>query len=140
MLSSVAASSASSGSGTSTDIRAPLWDHVHITERAKVGGNTKWRCRYCNYNGFSSYTHVEAHQLQIKNKGFSSYTGLLVALCNSGIFMFFLKKYWNVSTYHVFFLKCCISISVSAGYRYTYLYPCRIEHKTVQFGRNCRTA
>jgi hypothetical protein len=103
MSSSAAASSASSGSGTSTDIRAPLWDHVHITERAKVGGNTKWRCRYCNYNGFSSYTHVEAHQLQIKNKGFSSYTGLLVALCNSGIFMFFLKKYWNVSTYHVFF-------------------------------------
>jgi hypothetical protein len=69
MSSSAVASSVSSGSGSSTDIRAPLWDHVHITERAEVGGNTKKRCRYLNYNGFSSYTRVEAHLLQIKNKG-----------------------------------------------------------------------
>jgi hypothetical protein len=64
---------ASSSSGTSTDIRAPLWDHVLITERAETGGNTRWKCKYCNYNGFSSYTRVEAHLLQIKSKG--------VALC-----------------------------------------------------------
>jgi organic hydroperoxide reductase OsmC/OhrA len=40
-----------------------------ITERAPAGGNTKWKCKYCNYNGFSSYTQVEAHLLQIKSKG-----------------------------------------------------------------------
>jgi hypothetical protein len=71
MSSSAAGSSASSGSATSTDIKAPLWDHVHITERAEVGGNTRWKCEYCNYNGFSSYTR-EAHLLQIKNKGIAS--------------------------------------------------------------------
>ena len=60
---------ASSSSGTSTDIKAPLWDHVLITERALTGGNTRWKCKYCNYNGFSSYTRVEAHLLQIKSKG-----------------------------------------------------------------------
>jgi hypothetical protein len=72
MSSSAAGSSASSGSATSTDIKAPLWDHVHITERAEVGGNMKWKCKYCNYNGFSSYTRVEAHLLQIENKGIAS--------------------------------------------------------------------
>jgi hypothetical protein len=66
-------SSTSFGSATSTDIRASLWDHVHITERAEVECNSKWKCRYYNYNGFSSYTRVEAHLLQIKNKGIPSY-------------------------------------------------------------------
>jgi hypothetical protein len=64
---------ASSSSGTSTDIRAPLWDHVLIIKRAETSGNTRWKCKYCNYNGFSSYTRVKAHLLQIKSKG--------VALC-----------------------------------------------------------
>jgi prenyltransferase beta subunit len=72
MSSSAAGSSASSGSATSTDIKAPLWDHVHITERAKVGSSTKWKCKCCNYNGFSSYTRVEAHLIQIKKKGITS--------------------------------------------------------------------
>ncbi|GJN11693.1 hypothetical protein PR202_ga29903 [Eleusine coracana subsp. coracana] len=64
-------SSAASPTSSNTDIRAPLWDHVTILEKAPSGGNTKWKCNYCEFNGFSSYTYtgVEAHLLQIKNKG-----------------------------------------------------------------------
>jgi len=45
-----ASASASIGSeATHTiDIKAPLWDHVTILEKAKTGGgNTLWRCNYC---------------------------------------------------------------------------------------------
>ncbi|GJM88454.1 hypothetical protein PR202_ga04515 [Eleusine coracana subsp. coracana] len=67
--SSSTASASPASSATSTDIKAPLWDHVLVTERAPSGGNTRWVCKYYNYNGYSSYTRVEAHLLQIKNKG-----------------------------------------------------------------------
>ncbi|TVU50680.1 hypothetical protein EJB05_02060, partial [Eragrostis curvula] len=49
--------------------RAPLWDHVNIVEKATSGGNTGWTCKYCNHNGFSSYTRVEAHLLLMNGKG-----------------------------------------------------------------------
>ncbi|WVZ83091.1 hypothetical protein U9M48_030271, partial [Paspalum notatum var. saurae] len=58
------------------DPRAPLWDHVIILEKAKpgaAGGNIMWKCKYCNLERATSYTRVEAHLLQMKNKG--------VALC-----------------------------------------------------------
>ncbi|GJM95867.1 hypothetical protein PR202_ga12650 [Eleusine coracana subsp. coracana] len=57
------------GYEASTDIKAPLWDHVTIVERGTGEGNTRWKCKYCPYNGFSSYTRVEAHLLQIRGKG-----------------------------------------------------------------------
>ncbi|GJN00319.1 hypothetical protein PR202_ga17743 [Eleusine coracana subsp. coracana] len=69
MATSTSSSAASASSTSSSDIKAPLWDHVNIVERAPVGGNTKWQCKYCNHKGFSSYTRVEAHLLQISGKG-----------------------------------------------------------------------
>ena len=79
-LSSVASASASasatasgsvgSGSRETTDIKAPLWDHVTILERPKAGGgNALWRCNYCPLEKSSSYTRVEAHLLQKSGKG-----------------------------------------------------------------------
>ncbi|GJM92985.1 hypothetical protein PR202_ga09495 [Eleusine coracana subsp. coracana] len=62
------ASTSPASSATSTDIKAPLWDHVLIVERAPSGSNTRWVCKYCEYNGYSSYTQVEPRLLQIKNK------------------------------------------------------------------------
>jgi hypothetical protein len=53
-----------------TNIKAPLWDHVTILERPKSGGgNTLWRCKYCPLQKLSSYSRVEAHLLQIGGKG-----------------------------------------------------------------------
>lgn len=71
-LSSASASaSASVGSvATTTDIKAPLWDHVIILERSRTGGgNALWRCKYCPLQKLSSYTRVEAHLLQKSGKG-----------------------------------------------------------------------
>jgi hypothetical protein len=68
--------SGSVGSVTVTDPRAPLWDHVNILEKAKPGasgGKILWQCKYCKISKATSYTRVEAHLLQMKNKG--------VALC-----------------------------------------------------------
>nr|AWA44959.1 hypothetical protein LOC101753448 [Saccharum spontaneum] len=72
-------SSAGSGSATAsvgsaatntTNIKAPLWDYVTILEKPKSGGgNAKWRCKYCPMEKLSSYSRVEAHLLQIGNKG-----------------------------------------------------------------------
>jgi hypothetical protein len=64
--------SASIGSAVThtTDIKAPLWDHVTILEKPKPGGgNTQWPCKYCPMQKLSSYTRVEAHLLQISGKG-----------------------------------------------------------------------
>ncbi|GJN34885.1 hypothetical protein PR202_gb23587 [Eleusine coracana subsp. coracana] len=69
MATHTSSSAASGSSESSTDIRAPLWDHANIVEKAVSGGNTRWRCKYCNHNGFSSCTRVEAHLLQILGKG-----------------------------------------------------------------------
>jgi len=69
-----ASASASIGSeATHTiDIKAPLWDHVTILEKAKTGGgNTLWRCKYCTMEKLSSYTRVEAHLLQKGRLGIS---------------------------------------------------------------------
>ena len=69
-----ASASASIGSeATHTiDIKAPLWDHVTILEKAKTGGgNTLWRCKYCTMEKLSSYTRVEAHLLQKGRQGIS---------------------------------------------------------------------
>ncbi|KAJ1298855.1 hypothetical protein BS78_01G485900 [Paspalum vaginatum] len=52
------------------DIKAPLWIHVTVLEKAKAGGgNTLWRCNYCPLVKSSSYTRVEAHLLQKTGKG-----------------------------------------------------------------------
>ncbi|RLN34641.1 hypothetical protein C2845_PM03G19120 [Panicum miliaceum] len=66
------AASGSVGSRETTDIKAPLWDHVTIIERPKAGGgNALWRCNYCPMEKSSSYTRVEAHLLQKSGKGIS---------------------------------------------------------------------
>ena len=75
-MSSVGSGSASAGAsigseGThTTDIKAPLWDHVTILEKPKTGGgNALWRCKYCPMQKLSSYTRVEAHLLQKGRQG-----------------------------------------------------------------------
>jgi hypothetical protein len=68
---SASASVGSTATNTS-NIKAPLWDHVTILEKPKSGGgNTLWRCKYCPLEKLSSYSRVEAHLLQIKGKGIS---------------------------------------------------------------------
>ena len=68
--SATASGSVGSGSRETTDIKAPLWDHVTILERPKAGGgNALWRCNYCPLEKSSSYTRVEAHLLQKSGKG-----------------------------------------------------------------------
>ena len=63
--SAAASSSVGSGARQITDIRAPLWDHVTILEKPKLGGgNILWRCNYCPFSKSTSYTSVEAHLLQ----------------------------------------------------------------------------
>ena len=67
-----ASASASIGSEAThtTDIKAPLWDHVTILEKPKTGGgNALWRCKYCPMQKLSSYTRVEAHLLQKGRQG-----------------------------------------------------------------------
>ena len=69
-----ASASASIGSAAThtTDIKAPLWDHVTILEKPKTGGgNALWRCKYCPMQKLSSYTRVEAHLLQKGRLGIS---------------------------------------------------------------------
>ena len=77
-MSSVGSGSASAGASIGSeathtiDIKAPLWDHVTILEKAKTGGgNTLWRCKYCTMEKLSSYTRVEAHLLQKGRLGIS---------------------------------------------------------------------
>ena len=65
-----ASGSVGSGATRTTDIKAPLWDHVTILERPKAGGgNASWRCNYCGLEKCTSYTRVEAHLLQKSGKG-----------------------------------------------------------------------
>jgi len=75
-MSSVGSGSASAGASIgseathTTDIKAPLWDHVTILEKPKTGGgNALWRCKYCPMQKLSSYTRVEAHLLQKGRQG-----------------------------------------------------------------------
>jgi hypothetical protein len=49
--------SVGSAATNTTDIKAPLWDHVTILEKPKAGGgNAMWRCKYCPTQKLSSYT------------------------------------------------------------------------------------
>ncbi|GJN24857.1 hypothetical protein PR202_gb12626 [Eleusine coracana subsp. coracana] len=67
---SASAASVESANTHTTDIKAPLWDHVTILERPKTGGgNALWRCKYCPMQKLSSYTRVEAHLLQKGRQG-----------------------------------------------------------------------
>jgi hypothetical protein len=73
-LSSAASGSASASVGSAatntTNIKAPLWDHVTILEKPKSGGgNALWSCKYCPLEKLSSYSRVEAHLMQIGGKG-----------------------------------------------------------------------
>ena len=53
-----------------TDIKAPLWDHVTILEKSRTGGgNAMWCCKYCPMQKLSSYTKVEALLLQKGGRG-----------------------------------------------------------------------
>ncbi|XP_039831327.1 uncharacterized protein LOC120692156 isoform X2 [Panicum virgatum] len=70
-----ASGSVGSGATRTTDIKAPLWDHVTILERPKAGGgNASWRCNYCGLEKCTSYTRVEAHLLQKSGKGIGKCT------------------------------------------------------------------
>ena len=78
MVSSGSSSSSSvdvvSSARVNSDIKAPLWDPVMILDKGTPNaGNVRWRCKYCPLERTTSYTRVEAHLLQISNKG--------VALC-----------------------------------------------------------
>ena len=72
--SSSSSADAISSAHVNRDIKAPLWDHVTILDKGTSnGGNIRWRCKYCPLERTTSYTRVEAHLLQISNKG--------IALC-----------------------------------------------------------
>ncbi len=47
----------------------PLWNHVVLLERAGVGGNARWRCKYCRGEFGGSYSRVKSHLLQIQGGG-----------------------------------------------------------------------
>jgi hypothetical protein len=48
-----------------TNLKAPLWNHVTILEKSGGGGNTKWKCNFCDHVGTSSYSRVQAHLLKL---------------------------------------------------------------------------
>jgi hypothetical protein len=54
----------------------------------------------------------------------SSYCGIVLIL--------FFKKILRCIHVSGFSIKCSIAVSISARYRYTYLYPCRIDGWTGQ--------
>jgi hypothetical protein len=45
----------------------PLWTHVVLLERAGVGGNARWRCKYCKGEFGVNYSRVKSHLLLLKN-------------------------------------------------------------------------
>jgi hypothetical protein len=47
----------------------PLWNHVVLLERAGVGGNATWCCKYCRGEFAGSYSRVKRHLLQIQGGG-----------------------------------------------------------------------
>ena len=70
MSSASASGSVGSAAINTTDIRAPLWDHVTILEKPRTSGaNTLWRCKCCPMQRLSSYTRVESHLLQKGGRG-----------------------------------------------------------------------
>jgi hypothetical protein len=50
-------------------MKNPLWNHVVLLERAGVGGNTRWRRKYCRGEFGGSYSRVKSHLLQIHGGG-----------------------------------------------------------------------
>ena len=53
---------------------SPLWQYVIKVEKplgasVKSGGNTYFKCNYCNIVFMGSYSRVKAHLLKILNKG-----------------------------------------------------------------------
>ncbi|KAF9598885.1 hypothetical protein IFM89_032739 [Coptis chinensis] len=53
------------------DKNAPLWRYVTVKEVAgpKAGGNKKWTCNFCQYDGNGSYLRVKAHLLHVSGIG-----------------------------------------------------------------------
>jgi hypothetical protein len=41
----------------------PLWNHVVLLERAGVGGNARWHCKYCRGEFGVNYSRVKSHLL-----------------------------------------------------------------------------
>ena len=56
------------------NVETPLWQHLTKLEKppgstSKSGGNTQFKCNYCNGVFLGSYSTVKAHLLKITNKG-----------------------------------------------------------------------
>ena len=47
----------------------PLWNHVVVLERAGIGGNARWHCKYCKIEFGGSYSRVKSHLLRIQGGG-----------------------------------------------------------------------
>ncbi|WVZ88415.1 hypothetical protein U9M48_034941 [Paspalum notatum var. saurae] len=47
----------------------PLWNHVVLLEKAPTGGNSIWRCKYCNQEHNGSYSRVRNHLLRVAGTG-----------------------------------------------------------------------
>ena len=52
----------------------PLWKYVTKLEKlagstSKLGGNTRFKCNYCDGNFVGSYSKVKAHLLKINGQG-----------------------------------------------------------------------
>jgi hypothetical protein len=41
----------------------PLWNHVVLLERTGVGGNARWRCKYCRGEFGVNNSRVKSHLL-----------------------------------------------------------------------------
>ena len=57
-----------------SNAESPLWQYVTKVEKpagasVKSGGNTYFKCNYCDVVFMGSYSRVKAHLLQISGKG-----------------------------------------------------------------------
>ena len=57
-----------------SNAESPLWQYVTKVEKpagasVKSGGNTYFKCNYCDIVFMGSYSRVKAHLLQISGKG-----------------------------------------------------------------------
>ncbi|XP_030942014.1 uncharacterized protein LOC115967069 [Quercus lobata] len=60
-----------------SNVESPLWQYVTKVEKlvdasVKSGGNTYFKCNYCDIVFMGSYSRVKAHLLQISGKGIRS--------------------------------------------------------------------
>ena len=56
----------------------PLWKYVTELEKlagstSKLGGNTRFKCNYCDQNFVGSYSKIKAHLLKISGQGIKAY-------------------------------------------------------------------